>query len=288
MSETSKHGKRDDILYALPAGFKTLDDLVKVLVQGDVAVRKAELREWYIRGGGFSNLPPDQQDIMFAKSPEYQEFLRYCAEIDRAVPENSKALAKSLHLYFERLTERERATLEKKMKEIGDKAQEDERTRRENMEYLAGAKAREAEVIEKGRRYDAELERLDKIKTGLDQRSRQLTEREGKVQVRESAAAQYDERERQLRAREEELARQELELSVQAKRLAGALSDVAAFKKFAETTGRTLYAGIEGFAQYLKDVATRRTAKEDLVMPPGGLGQETVLDLPKQDPPKKK
>ncbi len=245
MNETSKHGKKDDILYAIPAGFKTIDELAKILAEGDVSRRKEELKAWYIKNE-FPNSPPDRQEIMFAKSKNYQKYLSEIEEIDKAMPQNTVALRESLLLYFNRLTERERATLEERMKIVGDKAQEDEKIRKENMQYLADAKAREAEVTEKGRRYDAELARVNDYDVKLKARSEEL----GILELNlERKTNELSGMRKDLKDREAAVIKQEHEYGQAAKEISDALT-------YARMLKTVVGPKIEGFHTMLDEMAT--------------------------------
>jgi len=320
MSETSKRNLKHDIIYGIPE-FKTADELVTFLAEGDVTRRKAALREWYVAGEGLHGLPPDQQDVLFTRSPQYQQYLHDLAEVDKAVPKIAEGLRVSFDHFQKQFLDRNRAQLEEKLKLLAGQEREAADLLGQYKGKLKEVAQRAADVDEKEKKYDAELENVVRreaeqkvLQDGLERRSGQLTDREIKVKAREGATAKYDERERQLKAREEEVARTENELGEQAKKLAQGLSDMTVFRKYTDTTVKALYSSLDGFATYLRDIVDRRSGAqptgpvatstrkggEDLLMPPGGsLGPETALDLdisvalpkppqPPSPPPKQK
>jgi chromosome segregation ATPase len=294
MSET-KRIKKDDILKALPAGFKTIDELAKILAESDIAKRKEDLKSWYVIGEGLQSLPADQQDIMFAKSKDYPKYLSEVAEIDKSLSHNTKAFSDSLLLYFKRLTERERASFEKKMKEVGDKAQDDERIMRENRDYLVKAQAREAEIVEKGKRYDAELERISAYEASLKKRAEELDNLHSDLEIK---MGELNEKRKSLKERESAVEKQEQEYGLVAKEI----SDALTYSRMLKTV---VGPKIEGFHTMLDEMATyfqnalkklpnsqvtpappAKKAEDDLLMPGPDAGA-TMLgfgDLP----PKKK
>jgi chromosome segregation ATPase len=297
MSETSKRNLKHDIIYGIPE-FKTADEIVKFLSEGDVPRRKAELREWYLAGEGLHSLPPDQQETLFVKSPQYQQYLHDLAEVDRAVSKIADGLRASFDRFQTQFLDRTRRQLEERMQLVAGQE-------REAADVLGQYKDKLREVSEQGKRYDAELERVSRreeelkvLQSGLEQRSLKLTEKEKQLKVREEVAVKYAEREQQLKAREEALDKLELASGERARELAQALSDVAAFRKFSEERGKMLYESLEGFAQYLTDLVARRSgakdAKPDDIALPRAKADETVLDLdisvapPKQPQPPSK
>lgn len=221
MSETSKRGRKDDILYALPAGFKTIDELAKILAESDAAKRREDLKNWYIAGEGLHGLAPEQQEIMFAKSKDYHKYLGEIAEIDKALPKNTEALLDSLLLYFNRLTERERAALEDKMKMVRDKAQEDEKIMKENTAFLRTAQAREVELNEKGKNYDAELTRVTNYEGALKKRAKEMDTLHGDL---ENRANELNQNAKDLEEREAAVIKQEIEYAQIAKEVSDALT----------------------------------------------------------------
>ena len=227
MSETSKRGRKDEILYALPAGFKTIDELAKILAESDAAKRREDLKNWYIAGEGLHGLPPDKQEIMFAKSNDYNKYLGEIAEIDKALPKNTEALLDSLLLCFNRFTERERAALEDKMKIVGDKAQEDEKIMKENTAFLRTAQAREVELKEKGKNYDAELTRVTDYEGTLKKRAKEMDALHGNLEKR---AGELNETARDLEEREAVITKQEHEYAQIAKEVSDALAYAKLFK----------------------------------------------------------
>ncbi|MEM3154455.1 MAG: hypothetical protein QW165_02705 [Candidatus Woesearchaeota archaeon] len=288
MSET-KRIRKEEILKALPAGFKTIDELAKILAEGDAAKRKEDLKAWYMTGEGLYSFPPDKQEIMFAKSKNYQNYLNEIAEIDKALPKNTEALRDSLLLYFDNLTKRERASIEKKMKEIGDKALEDERIARENQAYFKQVQAREAEVIEKGKRYDAELTRVNAYDLELKKRSAELDILQGDL---ERKMGELNETRKELKVLQIAIAKQEQEYARVAKEISGALA-------YARMLKQVVGPKIEGFHNMLVEMSTyfqnalkklpntQVPTAEDIVLPESAsINSETILDMGAPKTPK--
>jgi hypothetical protein len=245
MNETSKHSRKEDILYALPAGFKTIDELAKILAESDASKRRENLKSWYMAGEGLHGLPPEKREIMFAKSKDYQKYLAEIAEIDKALPQNTKAFGDSLMLYFNRLTDRERVSLEKKMKEVGDKAQADEKLMKENRDYLVQAQTHEAEIVEKGKRYDVELTRVTDYETTLKKRSTEMDALHGDL---ENRASELSLNAKDLKEREAAIVKQEHEYGQVAKEISDALT-------YAKMLKTVVGPKIEGFQTMLDEMA---------------------------------
>lgn len=295
MSET-KRVRKDDILKALPAGFKTIDELAKILAESDAAKRREDLKNWYIAGEGLHGLPPDQQEIMFAKSKDYNKYLGEIAEIGKALPQNTEALRDSIQLYFERLVERERAGIAERMKIVGDKADADEKVRRENIQYLADAKAREAEVTEKGKKYDAELIHVNAFDVEVKKRAEEL----GILELNlERKTNELSGMRKDLKEREAALIKQEHEYGQAAKEISDALTYARLLKNVVGPKIEGFQTMLDEFRNYFQNALKKlpdaqlppAALPDDLLMPGGG--GETMLGLetrpkPPQPPSKPK
>jgi myosin heavy subunit len=246
MSETSKRGKKDDILYAMPSGFKTIDDLAKILAEGEAAKRKEDLKNWYIAGEGLQSMPPDKQDLMFAKSKDYPKYLSEMAEIDKALPQNTKAFGDFLLNYFNRLTERERASLEEKMKVAADSAKESETFIKQNKDYLKHAQESEAEIVEKGKRYDAELERISAYEVSLKKRAEELDNLQSDLEIK---IGELNAKRKSLKERESSVEKQEQEYGLAVKEI----SDALTYSRMLKTV---VGPKIEGFHTMLDEMAS--------------------------------
>jgi DNA repair exonuclease SbcCD ATPase subunit len=253
MSETSKRGKKDDILYAMPSGFKTIDELAKILAEGDSAKRKEDLKNWYIAGEGLQSMPPDKQDLMFAKSKDYPKYLSEMAEIDKALPQNTKAFGDFLLNYFNRLTERERASLEEKMKVAADSAKESETFIKQNKDYLKHAQEREAELAEKEKRYDAELARVSEIEGKLKKREKEQELVQGGLEQR---SLQLNKAQEKLNAEHEVMRQREAAVSAREKSIDSDYKEISDALTYARMLKTVVGPKIEGFHTMLDEMAS--------------------------------
>lgn len=297
--ETGARQAKDAISSALPkfeSKNQIHDYLFDEFCRLDLERRERTLRDTYLPVVGAEFLDRARQDAALAECKAYQSALLTARQSHKAVVAGlRKILDAALGESYIKLDE----GLQKLAAQQSDA---DEAKKKHNAEAA---------------RYNSELERVAAyekglvareaeqkvLQSGLEQRSLKLTEREGRVTAREAAVAQYDEKLRQLKAREGAVDRLELESGERARELAEALSYAAAFRAYAETKGKQLYAVTDGIIKYFEGVLSRTpgaqptgpvapTKKaEDLVMPPGGRLDETALDLdiqvsPPPKPPK--
>ncbi len=297
MSETSKRGRKEDILYALPAGFKTIDELAKIFAESDAAKRREDLKSWYIAGEGLHGLPLDKQETLFAKSKDYHKYLGEIVEIDKALPKNTESLRDYLLLFFNRLTERERAALEDKMKIVGDKAQEDEKIMKENTAFLRTAQAREVKLIEKDKNYDAELTRVTDYEGTLKKRAKELDALHGNL---ENRANELNQTAKDLEEREAAVIKQEIEYAQIAKEVSDALAYAKMFKNIVGPKVEGFKTMLDEMTVYFQNALKKlpraqvppaappaKKAEEGLLMPGADAGATMLgLDVPLKPKPK--
>ncbi len=281
MSDT-KRVRKEDILKAIPAGFKTIDDLAKILADGDAAKRKEDLKNWYIAGEGLHSLPLDQQEVMFAKSKDYQKYMGEVAEIDKALPQNTEALRDFLQLYFERLVERERSGFEEKMKIACAEAQKSTDFMKQNKDLLTTAQARTDEAIEKGKKYDTELIRVNNKDIELKKREEDLGISELNL---ERKANEFGDMRNNLKAREAAIVKQEHEYGQAAKEISDALTYARMLKGVVGPKIEGFQTMLDEMANYFQNALKKLpntqvppSKPDDLIMPPGE-GGETMLGL---------